>query len=441
MKLIGIIVLFPLLLVPAMLSGQQENQKIAASAFLDAVIDRDWDRLQALSHVTLWDRAPREKWVEMVNSLEKTGGKILGHSFHSIDMNASYANIVHRMYFEKDSLAVRLVVDSLNLVGGFWLEAVQREYRYPPPHYAHRDTFSEIDVTIGEVHPLPGTISIPDGEGPFPAVVLVHGSGPSDKDQTIAGNKMFRDIAWGLASRGIMVLRYDKRTKVYGKSMNLLELTVQEETIDDAVAALAVLRAHSDADTSRIILIGHSLGASVAPEIATLADGVKGLVMLAPIARPLELVVMDQLQYVASQQDTLTQAEQIKLNEELEKAARIHKGELDPKRRLLNVPALWYYDLNKRDQKAFARDLGIPIFIARAEKDYQSPQMEHVLWQQYLEGIPDVVFRTYRNCYHLFIETDARPGPWNYQQEGHVSEVLIDDLVRWCSDFAVSRDN
>lgn len=86
-----------------------------------------------------------------------------------------------------------------------------------PPPYADRATFAEQEVVVGSGEwALPGTLSLPNGAGPFPAVVLVHGSGPADRDETVGPNKPFRDLAWGLASRGVAVLRYDKRTRVHG---------------------------------------------------------------------------------------------------------------------------------------------------------------------------------------------------------------------------------
>src|SRR5437868_1155092 len=76
----------------------------------------------------------------------------------------------------------------------------------------NRDTFDEREVTVGKGEwELPGTLGLPKGSGPFPAVVLVQGSGPQDRDETMGVNKPFQDIAWGLASNGIAVLRYDKR--------------------------------------------------------------------------------------------------------------------------------------------------------------------------------------------------------------------------------------
>ncbi|HJZ98475.1 MAG TPA: hypothetical protein VKE70_18320, partial [Candidatus Solibacter sp.] len=78
------------------------------------------------------------------------------------------------------------------------------------PAYSKPDSFTERSVTIGEGDwKLPGTVTTPNAAGPFPAIVLVHGSGPNDRDESVGGTKMFKDLAEGLASRGIAVLRYE----------------------------------------------------------------------------------------------------------------------------------------------------------------------------------------------------------------------------------------
>jgi dienelactone hydrolase len=417
--------------------AQTDEQKVAADAFLTALIARSWEQVEALEHASLREKITREQWAELLDQLEGSGGRIQRHALHSAEANGGYASIVHRLYFEKDSIGVRVVVDSLNLIGGFWLDPIKKSYQFPVASYVDTTRFIEEDVTVGQDYPLPGVISIPRGEGPFPAVALVHGSGPNDKDQTIAGNKMFRDLAWGLASRGIMVLRYVKRTRQFARSMNPLTITVQEETIDDAVLALALLRDRAEADTTRLILCGHSLGASVAPEIAAHMPSVDGVIMLSPIARPLEVVIADQLRFIGSQQDTLRPSEELKLQNEIRKSEQISKGELMNSKMLMRMPASYFYDLHERDQKAYARQLNIPMLIARGSKDYQAPQMEMLLWKKWLADKPDVTFRTYENAYHILIETDATPGPWNYQQEGHVMPEVIEDLAQWCRNFSI----
>lgn len=435
-----LLILLSLSCVGSAVHAQSAEQKSAASAFIDALAARTWDRLDALSHYSLREKITTKEWEELIDDLEAKAGRLEHHRFHQAAINGPFATIVHHIHFAKDSIAVRVMVDSSNLVGGFWLNPIEREFRFPPPSYADTLAFHERELSLGEEHPLSAILTIPDGEGPFPAAVLVHGSGPQDKDQTIGGNKIFRDIAWGLASRGVMVLRYDKRSKLHGAKMNRFRTTVQEETIDDAVIAVQVLARQPEADTNRLILIGHSLGALLAPEIATLAPSVDAVVMLAPIARPLEVVIGDQLRFIASTQDSLTSEEQNKLNAELDKVQGIQDGSLPPTTLLLGMPASYFYDMHKRDQHGYARTLGKPLFVARGVKDYQSSQMEYILWREILEEVPDTAFRTYDDCYHLFIRTDDTPGPSNYQVEGHVVEELIDDLEVWCRELSLPPD-
>jgi hypothetical protein len=128
---------------------------------------------------------------------------------------------------------------------------------YQPPAYAVPSSFHEKNVTVGAgtEWALPATLTLPVGNGPFPAIVLVHGSGPNDRDETQGPNRPFQDLAWGLASQGIAVLRYDKRSRVHpGKLTALANLTVKDETIDDALAAVALLRETPEIDPKRKML-------------------------------------------------------------------------------------------------------------------------------------------------------------------------------------------
>src|SRR5690606_33004513 len=143
---------------------------------------------------------------------------------------------------------------------------------YQAPSYADPARFSEREATVGSgTWALPGTLTLPKKEGKFPAVILVHGSGPNDRDETLGPNKPFRDLAHGLATRGIAVLRYDKRTLVHPKALASevgAALTLREETIDDALAAAALLRTIPEVDASKIFVVGHSLGGTAIPRIA-----------------------------------------------------------------------------------------------------------------------------------------------------------------------------
>ena len=108
--------------------------------------------------------------------------------------------------------------------------------------------------------------SLPNGVENAPVAILVHGSGPQDRDESFGPNRPFRDLAAGLATKGIAVLRYDKRTKRYPESFaDLKNPTVKEETVDDVSSAIEYLKYRPEIDGRRITVIGHSLGGMLAP--------------------------------------------------------------------------------------------------------------------------------------------------------------------------------
>src|SRR5262249_18016279 len=118
--------------------------------------------------------------------------------------------------FEHGSLEATIAVDpGTQAVGGFLLKPAPSTKRVPPAPYVDRTKFQSVDVSIGSApFVLGGTLTIPVSLDRSPGVVLVHGSGPQDRDETVGANKVFQDLAEGLASHGIEVLRYDKRTFV-----------------------------------------------------------------------------------------------------------------------------------------------------------------------------------------------------------------------------------
>ena len=413
------------------LQAQTAEQRAAAQAFIDALLGQKWDALEALEHPQLREKIHIDEWKKLIPSLEERAGGYVRHDFHSAEPNGSYASVVYHAYFEKDSLGFRVVVDSINFVGGFWLDPIPRVFKFDPPSYADTSLFDDVAVTVGDSLKLPGVISMPKGDGPFPAVVLVHGSGPQDMDETIQGNKPFRDLAWGLASKGVIVLRYMKRTKVYGAKMNAYTVTVQDETIDDAIEGVHLLRARPETDTTRIVVAGHSLGGMLAPEIAASEPAVKGIALLAAIVRPLEVVIGDQLNFIAQSQDSLSVQEAMKLQHEMDKIDQISRRIMKPKQFFLSTPASYYYDIQDRPPLKFISQLSIPMFIARGTKDYQSPEIDFQMLRDSLAARSNVVFKTYPDCFHPFIRTEASPGPWNYEMIGHVVPDLIADLVEW----------
>ena len=208
--------------------------------------------------------------------------------------------------FANSTVTLTVAVSSAGQVSGLHVAEVAPSASSPassPAAYVNRAAFTEGSVTVGSAPwALPGTLSLPNGAGPFPAIVLVQGSGPNDRDETFGPNKPFRDLAWGLASAGIAVLRYDKRTFVYSAQMAAdTSITVRQETTDDAMAAVTLLRKTPKVDPARVFLVGHSLGAYLAPRIAAQVPGqLAGIAMLEAPSTPLVQLILIQEQYLAS---------------------------------------------------------------------------------------------------------------------------------------------
>lgn len=223
---------------------------------------------------------------------------------------------------------------------------------YQPPSYAVPLMFSEQEVTVGASTdwPLPATLTLPTGAGPFPVVVLVHGSGPNDRDETIGPNKPFQDLAQGLASQGIAVLRYDKRTRVYpSKLASFPKLTVKEETIDDALAAVALLRQTEQVDQKKIFVLGHSLGGMLVPRIGVADQGtIAGFIVFAGATRPLEDEWVRQYQYLYGLAGELSPRQKSEIDGYKQQAARIKQlttADANSTELLLLAPPSYWLDL------------------------------------------------------------------------------------------------
>ena len=289
---------------------------------------------------------------------------------------------VYKIVCEKQTIGLSLTTSADGLIQGmFFVE---------PP--------TGLSVVTG-TYQLPAKLTLPQGPGPFPAVVLVHGSGPHDMDETIGPNKPFRDIADGLAARGIASLRYTKRTRQY-KPANI---TLNEETIQDAVSAANLLRANAKIDPKRIYVIGHSLGAYAAPRIGQADPKLAGLVLLAGSARPISVLIDEQIKYLGG---TPAQAEQMKKS----------------------VPAAYLEEL-AADPIPIAKSLTMPMLILQGERDYQVTMEDFKRWQALKS--PRVTLKSYPSLNHLFQPGEGKSKPAEYGVATPFATQVLDDIAAW----------
>jgi len=313
-------------------------------------------------------------------------------------------------------------------------DASQPPVPWEPPPYADPDRFDEQEVTIGE-GPLavPGTLTLPNTAGPLPGLVVLGGSGPVDRDSTIAKSKPLKDLAWGLASRGVAVLRSDKVTYAHPEQVKAdRDFTVAEEYLPHALAALRLLRSHPAVAAEHVFLAGHSLGGTIAPRIATADPSVAGLVILAGGAQPLHWAAVREVRYLASLDPTTAPGAQPAIDAMTAQAGRVDSPDLSPdtpdEQLPFAMPAPYWLDLRSYDPVATAAALDKPMLICQGARDYQATITDDLTrWQNGLHGRASVTIRVYPADNHFFFPGAGPSSPAELASPQHLDLQLVTD--------------
>ncbi|NDV65961.1 alpha/beta fold hydrolase [Bacteroides sp. 224] len=290
----------------------------------------------------------------------------------------------------------------------------------------------EIEIISGQLK-LPGILSLPKGVTRPPVAILVHGSGPNDRDETIGPNKPFRDLAYGLAKQGIAVVRYDKRTYVY-KDVELAS-DFDKETVDDALAIIEMMKNEPLIDSNRIYIVGHSQGALLAPRIAERSrNALAGIILIAGPARSMEDLMVEQTIYLSSlapsTPETEKQVEAIK--QQAINVKKIGREPFDEKNGLiLEVPISYWKFANEYRPVEVAKKLKLPMLIVQGERDYQVTMEDFNLWKAGLAKAKYVSFKSYSKLNHLLQEGIGKSTPTEYNVQTPVAEYLISDIANW----------
>ncbi|NEX77927.1 alpha/beta fold hydrolase [Bacillus thermocopriae] len=300
----------------------------------------------------------------------------------------------------------------------------------------------KIVIGAGTKYPLNGKLSLPDERnGSVPAVVLVHGSGPANMDAKVGNNYFFKDIADGLSEKGIAVVRYDKRTFVYGKELkHQTNMTVKEETIEDAILAANFLRNDSRIDASKIFVLGHSMGGMLAPRIDAEGGHFAGIIIAAGSPRKIEEIMLSQnedvlnslnwfLKIIAKKQvaKLATKFDQIyQMSDEEAKSTKLF-GKY--------VRAYYFKEMGEHPAPDYLRNLEKPVLILHGEKDVQtSVEKDFHAYKKLLADKPNVTFKLYPNLNHLFMPAiygEILKVKKEYKVPQKVDHQVIQDIADW----------
>ncbi|RMI33262.1 alpha/beta hydrolase [Nocardia stercoris] len=330
---------------------------------------------------------------------------------------------------QRGGLAVRMAVDAAGTLHGFRLAAP--ESGWVAPEYVHPKRFTEHAVTVGSGElAVGGTVSVPRGRGPHPAVVLL-ASGPADRDATVGPNKPFKDLAWGLASRGVAVLRFDKVTFTHPRIADDPAFTMAEEFIPHGLAALEILRRTPGIDSQRLYLLGHSAGS--APRVAIAAPAAAGVILLSVATAPLPRSAVRVARHLATTEPQF--ATPALVDTIIRQAAVVESPGLETATAadlLFGWSPAYWRDRLDYDAVAATAALHCPALVLQGERDYQVTVADDFpAWRTGLAGRPHTTLRTYPGVDHMYFSGSGPSTAAGYQVPAHFAGEVAADIADW----------
>ncbi|MBQ9987474.1 MAG: alpha/beta fold hydrolase [Erysipelotrichales bacterium] len=292
-------------------------------------------------------------------------------------------------------------------------------------------------------YPLNGKLTFPDKiEVPCPAVVFVHGSGSSNMDEKIVSVTPFKDLAQGLAEYGVASIRYDKRTFAHGKKMMKDKskiITIKEETIDDCLSAVEYIRKDPRIDPNRVYIVGHSMGAMLAPRIDAEGGNFAGLIMLAGTPRKLEEIVIDQLtQALEIMHPFLKFLSQGKIRKMIKNFDGLYELSDEEAKKIKyagGITMYYFKEMGEHPTPMYLEKTFKPMLILQGEDDIQvSVERDFQEYQRLLEGRANVTYRVYTGLNHAFVQSQGSTilnATKEFSKAQNIGENVICDIANW----------
>ena len=290
-------------------------------------------------------------------------------------------------------------------------------------------------------YPLKGILTLPENATHLmPAVVFVHGSGSSNMDEKVGNLTPFKDLAEGLARHGIASARYDKRSFAHGlKMIREKDITVKEETIEDAILATKILKQDSRIDGNKIFIVGHSMGAMLAPRIDAEGGNCAGLILMAGTPRKIEEVLEEQFESMLQSAKGLTEwilkKQRTKYMGMFEGIYRISDEEAKRKKYGGGVTMYYFKEMGEHAAPDYLVATRKPMLIMQGKKDFQvSWEKDFGAYKQLLGDRENITFCLYENLNHCFVDSvygDIMKAMKEYKVEQHIGDNVIADMANW----------
>lgn len=409
-----------------------ESQKKLAVDFTKDFLDKDYDKILKDYAFDEQMKAEFEKEAfqkQLTDSLTAFGSLKQQEAPYGESYRGS-VNISIPCVFEKQSFNIVLSLNAKDQIQGLFI----KPYNEGPSSNSLPDGVKEttVDLKIDNSHTLPGTLTTPAQGENFPVVILVAGSGPNDRDETIKQNKPFQDIAWKLAEKGIASYRYDKRTYVYPKEFTLQD-TVKQEVSDDVLLAIKTMEENKVIDNKQIYVLGHSLSGYLMPRIASQTTVPAGYILMAAPTRPLEDIFVEQIEFLAKEDGKVSEEEQKvidKYKEDRDKVKQLDQMK-DNEVVFGALSKAYMSDLKDYNPVDTAKNMDKLVMVAQGLRDYQVTQADYDAWFKAYGNADNWTFHTYPKANHIFMDGEGKASSADYDKKGEVNDDFIKDIVNF----------
>ncbi len=399
------------------------------------------DEIYAQYDTAMAKLLPPHRMAPIWSQLLANYGEFIGFGLQDTTTNGENLIINTDLEYDKAIMNFMLSINTkTNKVSGIYFSEQEKknihpEILKPTPSYIDTNSFKESDIIIKDKYDLKGKLALPNNFEKNITFILVHGSGPSDMDGTIGENQFLKNLAWGLSSFGYAVIRYEKVTKRYGRELATTNpgMTQDDEYNNSILGAIDFTKNNPNTKNSKIILIGHSQGASAITSFHSNKD-IEGMILLAGTPRKLYDLYTEQLEYIFNVDGIIRPSERTIIQEHKDKVEyfKHHKKEILSLDSLpMGLSFEYLRHLDNFDPVKNLKQTDKPILILSGSHDYQVTKIDYDTWVSGLESKKNIKFNFIKNVNHIFGETENMAVPSDYQKYTPIAPNLFDEINKW----------